>query len=201
MSRSAAARPPSAGPLRACLAAALLVAGVSGCAYQYDDGLPPLGQRDAAAAASASASASAAASAAAAEHDRRSRVARGAATAAPLDQPLAGEPLQAWANTVLPDASGVSLARDASTAWPGRPARRMGIVTEPGPATLRVACRGEGLADIRVTAGDVQLLDFTFACNRAWARPVEVPAAGRLDVQFSAAGDAAANVAYRLTRP
>ncbi|MDQ0259029.1 hypothetical protein [Sinomonas atrocyanea] len=196
MSRSAAARPARARTLQACLGV-LLAAGASGCAYQYDDGLPPLGQRSAAAAASAAASASAAA----AEHDRRSRVARGIATAAPLDQPLAGEALQAWASTVLPDTSGVSLARDASTAWPGRPARRMGVAAQPGPATLRVACRGEGLADVRLTAGDVQLLDFTFACNRPWSRPVEVPAGGRLDVQFSAPGDAAANVAYRLTRP
>lgn len=197
MSRCPAARPVRARPLRACVAAALLAAGAAGCAYQYDDGLPPLGQRDAAAAASASASASAAAAA----RDRRSHLSRGIATAAPLDQPLAGEPLQAWAATVLPDASGVSLAADASTAWPGRPARRMSALAQPGPATLHVACRGEGRADVRVNAGDAQLLDFTFECNRAWARPVDVPAAGRLDVQFSAADDSAANVAYRLTRP
>ncbi|MGT2461810.1 hypothetical protein [Sinomonas atrocyanea] len=197
MSRCPAARPVRARPLQACLVAALLAAGAAGCAYQYDDGLPPLGQRDAAAAASASASASAAAAA----RDRRSHQVRGLATAAPLDQPLAGESLQAWAATVLPDTSGVSLAADASTAWPGRPARRMSVQAQAGPATLHIACRGEGRADVRVNAGDAQLLDFTFECNRAWARPVDVPAAGRLDVQFSTADDAVANVAYRLTRP
>jgi hypothetical protein len=77
----------------------------------------------------------------------------------------------------------------------------MGADAEPGPATLRFACRGIGLSALRVTADGRELLNITFACNRAWGRAVDVPASGRLDVQFSAAGDASSNVAYRLTRP
>lgn len=176
-------------------------ASLAGCAYSYDDGQAPLGQRGAAASASAEASASAAASFAADALARRSRAQRGAAATVPLDEILAGPTLAAWADLVLPDDSGLSLGSSAGAVWPSQDAPRMGIDAAPGPATLRFACRGIGLAAVRVSAGGNELLDTTFTCNRGWSRPVVVPASGHLDVQFSSAGDTASNVACRLTRP
>lgn len=183
----------------AAFVVAVVAVGAAGCAYQYDDGLPPLGQRDAAA--NATASATAATSAAAANRGRRPQAARGTGTAAPLGQPLTGDALSAWASTMLPDTSGMSLAADAGSVWPGRDPWRTGVDAGPGAATLHVACRGPGLARVQATAGDAELLDLRFACNREWTRPVDVPAAGHLDLQFGALGNEAANVAYRLTRP
>lgn len=181
--------------------AALLTAATAftaGCTYQYDDGLAPLGQREASASAAAS---SARASASAEDRARRSQAQRGSATKAPLDQLIAGPALQEWANRVLPDDSGLSLSFSASAVWPSDEAPTMGIDAQPGPATLRFACRGIGLAAVRVSAGDTELLNTTFTCNRPWARPVDVPASGHLEVQFSSAGDTASNIAYRLARP
>jgi hypothetical protein len=191
----AARRHRAPAALAAALAAGALSV-LSGCAYQYDDGLPPLGQRQAVSSSTATPSPSVAA-----DRSRRGQPPHGAATEAPLDQLLGGPALQAWARTALPDASGQSLGTDADSVWPDHPARAMGADAEPGPATLRFACRGIGLSALRVTADGRELLNITFACNRAWGRAVDVPASGRLDVQFSAAGDASSNVAYRLTRP
>ncbi|WP_369045313.1 hypothetical protein [Sinomonas sp. P10A9] len=201
--RNAAGRR-GAPPVAAALGMSVALC-IAGCAYQYDDGLAPLGRRDASAQASASASAaadaSASASAAARDLAGRTRSQRGAATEAPFGQLLGGTALQAWADTVLPDDSGLSAGSDASAVWPDKAPYTMGIDTDPGPATLRFACRGIGLASVRVTADEAPLLDITFACNRAWSRAVAVPSSGHLEVQFSAAGDAASDVAYRLTRP
>lgn len=197
--REAAGRRAAALVAAAVGVSVVLVTG--GCAYQYDDGLAPLGQREASAQASAATSASAAASAAAEDLARRTRSLRGAVTSAPLEQLLGGAALHAWADTVLPDDSGLSAGSDVSAVWPDKASRTMGVDTDPGPATLHFACRGIGLASVRVTADDAPLLDITFACNRDWSRPVAVPDSGHLEVQFSAAGDAASNVAYRLTHP
>ncbi|GAB3278466.1 hypothetical protein GCM10027449_18600 [Sinomonas notoginsengisoli] len=174
---------------------------LTGCAYSYDDGQAPLGQRRAAASASAAASEQASASAAAAEIARQSRIQRELAARAPLDRLLAGPALQEWSNLMLPDVSGQSLGFSADAVWPDKDAPGMSADTGTGPATLHFACRGIGLAAVRVTGDGVELLSTTFACNRAWSRHLEVPASGHLDVQFSSAGDTASNVAYRLTRP
>lgn len=149
----------------------------AGCAYSYDDGLAPLGQREASASASAETSSAA------------------------LGDTLSGAALDVWAASALPDNSGLSLGDDAGSVMPGAGSRRMTVDTDPGPATLHYACRGIGLAAVRVTAEGAEILDITFTCNRPWARAVDVPAAGHLDIVFSSAGDTAANVAYRLTRP
>lgn len=185
----------------AAFAAVIVGTCAAGCAYQYDDGLPPLGQRDAAVSASAQASASAASGAAAAQAESRRRSQQGAAGRVPLDQVLAGPTLQAWAQTVLPDEAGLSLGFDTGAVWPGRPSPTMSVDAAPGASELHFACRGPGMAAVRVDAGGEVLLSLSFACNRAWSRPVDIPAAGHLEVAFSAPGDAASNVAYRLTRP
>ncbi|MBL0705697.1 hypothetical protein [Sinomonas cellulolyticus] len=188
------------GAAAAVLVAVVAACSCTGCAYSYDDGLAPLGQRESAASAAAAASASAAASAAADQLARQGRIRQGLATAAPFAQLLAGPPLTEWAELVLPDDSGPSLAFATGSVTPSTPARMMGVDADPGPATLHFACRGIGRATVDVAAGGSNLLSTTFACNRAWSRALDVPAWGHVDIQFSSAGDASSNVAFRLTR-
>lgn len=185
---SHASRPGGRAAAIASAVGLALAWGAAGCAYSYDDGFAPLGQREA--------SSSAAASASAQEQAQRAQTARSA-----LGDTLTGAALEAWAASALPDNSGLSLAAGAGAVAPDRSSPRMTVDTDPGAATLHYACRGLGLAAVRVTSEESALLDITFTCNRPWSRALEVPAAGHLDIVFSSAGDAAANVAYRLTRP
>lgn len=172
----------------------------TGCAYQYDDGLAPLGQREASASASAEASASAAASAAAAAA-QQSRSNRGGTSRVPLDQLLSGSALEMWARAMLPDESGQSLAFDTGAVWPRTPGWTTGVDTVPGPATLRLVCRGTGSVSVSVLTDGETAIDIQFPCNQTVAKPLLIPDSGYLDIAFNDPGDGASNIAYRLTRP
>lgn len=178
--------------LSACAGALL-----SGCAYSYDDGLPPLGQREASASAAAEASASAAAASAAAQGRGRGWFPRDA----PLDELFEGRVLRSWARAMLPDEHGLSLGFGAATVRPGSGSQALQTAAPAGTATIRFVCRGPGSANVTVRVGDAVPLALDFGCNRAYARVITIPEAGSVEVVFAAAGDAPSNVAFRLTRP
>ena len=184
------------------LAAGLAVLGtgawLSGCAYAYDDGLPPLGQREASASAAAEASASAAAAAASAAAQRG----RGwFPQDAPLDQLFEGRVLRSWARAMLPDEHGLSIGFGAAAVQPGSGAVTLHAAAPAGTATVRFVCRGPGSAHVSVRVGDAVPLALDFGCNRTHSRVITVPEAGAVEVAFAAVGDAPSNVAFRLTRP
>lgn len=189
-------------PLRGLAAAAVALA-AAGCSYQYDDGLPPLGQREASASASAdaaeaSASADAAKDAAREAAWRRERAARSASWA-PLDQILSGPALRAWANAMLSDGKGETIALDSGAVWPGTPGRTTSVQAPAGTAALTFACRGTSTAHVVATVDGTPVVDTEFECNRAWVRTVVVSGSGSVEVAFTA-GDAPSSVAYRLAR-
>ena len=178
--------------------AAAAGAWLSGCAYAYDDGLPPLGQREASASAAAEASVSAAAAAASAAAQRgRGWFPRDA----PLEQIFEGRVLRSWARAMLPDEHGLSLGFGAAAVYPGAGTQALQAAAPAGTATLRFVCRGQGSASVSVRAGDAVPLELDFGCNRAHARVITLPEAGAVEVVFAAVGDAPSNVAFRLTRP
>ncbi len=180
--------------LSACAAAWL-----TGCAYTYDDGLPPLGQREASASAAAEASASAAAAAASAAAQGRGR--GWYPQNAPLDELFEGRVLRSWARAMLPDESGLSLDFGAAALRPGTPPQTLHAAAPAGTATVRFVCRGPGAASVTVRVGDAVPLALDFGCGRAHARVITVPEAGTVEIVFAAVGDAPSNVAFRLTRP
>ncbi|GAA2201863.1 hypothetical protein [Sinomonas flava] len=182
------------------LTAVVVGLAAAGCSYQYDDGLPPLGQREAAAQASAEAAqASASASAAGEAAQRRERAAR-SALRAPLDQILSGYALRGWADTVLPDEGGTSVASGSGAVWPDGARFTLRAQGTPGDATLRFACRGTTTARIIATVEGAPAVDLAFDCNRPWARTVALAGSGAVDIAF-VAGSTPSNVAYRLVRP
>ncbi|WP_433874755.1 hypothetical protein [Sinomonas atrocyanea] len=185
-----------AGKAALRLAAVVVVLAAAGCSYQYDDGLAPLGQREAAAQASAEAAqASASASAAGEAAQRRERALR-----APLDQILSGYALRGWADTVLPDEGGTSAASGSGAVWPNGARLTLRAQGQPGTATLRFACRGTTTARIIATVEGASAVDLAFDCNRPWARTVVLTGSRAVDVAFIA-GSTPSNVAYRLVRP
>ena len=179
--------------------AACAGAWLTGCAYAYDDGLPPLGQREASASAAAEASASAAAAAASAAAQSRDR--GWYPRDAPLDELFEGRVLRSWARAMLPDEHGLSVGFGAAAVHPGAQPQALHAAVPAGTTTVRFVCRGPGSASVTVRVGDSVPLALDFGCNRAHARVITVLEAGTVEVVFAAAGNAPSNVAFRLTRP
>ncbi|NUP74040.1 MAG: hypothetical protein HOQ07_05235 [Sinomonas sp.] len=169
---------------------ALLVALASlltSCAYSYDDGLPPLGDR--------------APSSAPSSHFPRQPAPLGPSGRAsePPPQEWTAEMMTSWALLTLPDASGLSYAFGYGISLPQQPV--LATATVPGGTlVLEYACRGADTAHVTLSVSGTAIVDSDYQCGRVWVRTIVVPDGAVAEVRASSTGDSASAYVFRIVR-
>ncbi|WP_138444487.1 hypothetical protein [Sinomonas susongensis] len=174
------------GPRTAWTVAALVAAaaGLSACAYSYDDGLPPLGERSTPSSAPP------------------------AQTLRPLPAPAATDPplrdwtpdmVASWAEAALPDQKGLSFGFGYGIVLEGEPVVSSSAVPA-GTITLEYECRGGPAAHLSLELGGMAVVDADYACGQVWVRTFVAPQDSVADVTSSAVAGSAAAYVYRVVK-
>lgn len=171
-------------PRRRTAAAAVVVccvlslgAGLSGCAYEYDEGFSSGGSP----APTASAFTDAA-------------IPRDPA----LDRPVAGAELDAWVKQALPDAAGQVFQTGYGTLDADEEQNETTTVLPQGSYSVTLACRSSKRVSFSISNGDNDLVDLTLRCGTSRVNVITLPAEAILTVKVDA--DAPSNFAYRVSR-
>ncbi|MGY2745125.1 DUF6023 family protein [Pseudarthrobacter sp. O4] len=156
---------------------ALLGGVLSGCAYEYDDGL----SNDDAALPSAPAFTDAAL-----PQDPG------------LNQPVSGAELDAWVRQVLPDAEGQVFHSGYGTLETDEERKETTTQLPKGTYALTLACRSTRRVSFSIDNGENELVDLSLRCGTSRVNVVYLAADAVLDVKVDA--NAPANFAYRVSR-
>ncbi|MET3921950.1 DUF6023 family protein [Arthrobacter sp. UYEF20] len=158
-----------------CLA--LLGGVLSGCAYEYDDGLS---NED-----GASPSAPAFTDAAVPQDPG-------------LNQPVSGAELDAWVLQVLPDAEGQVFHSGSGTLEADEERKETTVQLPKGTYALTLACRSTRRVSFSIDNGENELVDLSLRCGTSRVNVVYLAADAVLEVKVDA--NAPANFAYRVSR-
>jgi hypothetical protein len=156
---------------------ALLAAIVTGCAYEYDEGLS--GE-------DGGPSAAPTRSDAAIPQDPS------------LSQPVSGPEFDAWVLQVLPDAKGQTFHTGFGTLEPDEERDDTTSQLPKGTYALTLACRSTRRVAFSVENGETELLDLSLRCGTSRVSVVTLPADAILSLKVDA--HAPANFAYRISR-
>ncbi|KHL05418.1 hypothetical protein [Sinomonas humi] len=175
------------GTGKMCCALGLLLAStaaLSACAYSYDDGLPPLGERS---------TPSSAPSPLAFE-----RVPPPPASDPPL-RDWTSDMVASWAEAALPDNRGLSFGFGFGMVLQGEPVLASTVVPG-GTFTIEYECRGGPAFHLALQLGATPIIDGDYACGQMWAKTFVAPQDGVAEVTASAAGGNAAAYAFRVVK-
>lgn len=159
------------------VAFALLGGVLSGCAYEYDDGLS---SGD-----GASPSAPAFTDAALPQDPG-------------LNQPVSGADLDAWVLQVLPDAEGQVFHSGYGTLEADEERNETTTQLPMGTYALTLACRSTRRVSFSIDNGENELVDLSLRCGTSRVNVVYLSADAVLEVKVDAS--APANFAYRVSR-
>ncbi|MHA7221343.1 hypothetical protein ACX80S_03315 [Arthrobacter sp. RHLT1-20] len=151
--------------------------GLTGCAYEFDEGL----SKDGSPLPSATA------------------ITDAALPRDPgLNQPVTGAELDAWIAQVLPGAKGQVFQTGYGSLKADEDRRESTTQLPKGSYALTLACRSTKRVSFSVGNGDDDLVDLSLRCGTSRVNVVYLSADAVLTVQIDA--DAAANFAYRVSR-
>ncbi|MCU1521431.1 MAG: hypothetical protein JWN19_1816 [Arthrobacter sp.] len=157
---------------------ALLAAVLTGCAYEYDEGLS--GENGGGPSAAPSRSD-------AAIHQDPS-----------LNQPVSGAELDAWVLQVLPDAKGETFHTGFGTLEADEERTDTTAQLPKGTYALTLACRSPRRVSFSVENGETELVDLSLRCGTSRVNVVTLPADAILSLKVDA--NEPANFAYRISR-
>lgn len=161
----------------AAASVALLAAVLTGCAYEYDEGLS---------------SENAVPSAAPTSRD----------AAIPQDpsvnQPVSGADLDAWMLQVLPDTKGETFETGIGTLEVDEERTDTTAQLPKGTYSLTLACRSTSRVAFSVENGDTELLDLNLRCGTSRVSVITLAADSILSIKVDSS--APANFAYRIAR-
>lgn len=174
------------GPRIACAVAGLLAAAaaLSACAYSYDDGLPPLGERSTPSPAPPA--------------PTFRRLPAPAVTDPPLHDWTA-DMVASWAEAALPDQRGLSFGFGYGIVLQGEPVASSSAVPA-GTITLEFECRGGPAAHLTLEVAGTAVVDSDYSCGQMWARAFVTPQDSVAQVTASAVGGNAAAYAFRVVK-
>ena len=156
---------------------ALLAAGLTGCAYEYDEGPSGGGGGPSAA----------------------PTLSDAAITQDPsLNQPVSGAELDAWVLQVLPDAKGETFHTGFGSLEADEERADTTAQLPKGTYALTLACRSTRRVSFSVENGETELVDLSLRCGTSRVSVVTLPADAILSLKVDA--NAPANFAYRLSR-
>jgi hypothetical protein len=162
----------------AAVASVALLAGVlSGCAYEYDEGLS--GENVGPSAAPTSGGA-------AVPQDPS------------LNEPVSGPELDAWVLQVLPDAKGEIFHTGFGTLEIDEERGDATAQLPPGTYALTLACRSTRRVSFSIENGENELVDLSLRCGTSRVNVVTLAADAILSIKVDA--NAPANFAYRVSR-
>jgi hypothetical protein len=156
---------------------ALLAAVLTGCAYEYDEGLS--GENGGPSAAPSR-------SDAAIPQDPS------------LNQPVSGAELDAWVLQVLPDAKGETFHTGFGTLEADEERTDTTAQLPAGTYALTLACRSPRRVSFSVESGETELVDLSLRCGTSRVNVVTLPADAILSLKVDA--NEPANFAYRISR-
>ncbi len=170
----------------ALVCAALLAAAplLASCAYTYDDGLPPLGERS---------------PSSAQPTPRYPPQPPPTVATEPPPQEWTPEMMSSWALQTLPDSNGVSYAFGYGLVVPEQPILASAVVPS-GTLFVVYTCRGTLTAHLSLTIAGTALVDTDYACGTQWTRAFVVVADSVAEVQVSATGRFPSAYAFRIVR-
>lgn len=171
----------ASGALGLLLASA---AALSACAYSYDDGLPPLGERSTPSSAPTPLA--------------FKRVPAPAVSDPPL-RDWTSDMVASWAEAALPDDRGLSFGFGFGMVIQGEPVLASTAVPG-GTFTIEYECRGGPAFHLTLQLGATAIINGDYACGRMWARTFAAPQDGVAEVTASAAGGNAAAYAFRVVK-
>lgn len=154
-----------------------LGAGLTGCAYEYDEGL--------AGDASPSASPSAFTNAAIPRDPG-------------LDLPVSGAELDAWVRQALPDAAGQVFQTNSGSLEADEEYEETTTVLPTGNYSLMLACRSTKRVSFSISNGENDLVDLSLRCGTSRVNVIHLSADAILTVKVEP--EEAANFAYRVSR-
>lgn len=170
--------------VRAVAVLVAVAAGLAGCAYSYDDGLPPLGER----------STPSSAPPAPTFH----RLPAPDVTDPPLHD-WTPDMVASWAETALPDQRGLSFGFGYGIVLQGEPVISSSAVPG-GTITLEFECRGGPAAHLTLDLAGTAIVDSDYACGQMWVRTFVAPQDAVANVTASAVGGNAAAYAFRVVK-
>lgn len=169
----------------ASVAAATILAG---CEYAYNDGLPPLGER----------SSSSATPTPAPRFTRQRFVPPSPFASDPPPEQWTPSMLSSWADSTLPDVSGLTFSFGYGVATPNEPVLATAFVPA-GTLVLEYACRGAASAHLTLTVSGTAIVDSDYTCGRIGVRTIVVPEDSVAEVRASSVNDPSA-YAFRIVR-
>lgn len=167
----------------------LAAAALAGCAYTYDDGLPPLGDRSPSSAPAPTPS----------RLPRQRFLPPSDAASDPPPEEWSASMLTSWAEASLPDSDGLSFSFGYGIARPDQPVLATAFVPT-GTLVLEYACRGAATAHLSLTISGSGVVDSDYTCGRVWVRSIVVPENSIAEVRAAAVNDDPAAYAYRIVK-
>lgn len=157
-------------------AALALGGGLTGCAYEYDDGLADDGSPPSAPPFTD----------AALPQDPS------------LNQPVEGQELDAWVMQVLPDAQGQVFHTGFGSLEADEERQETTTQLPKGTYALTLACRSTRRVSFSVENGETELVDLSLRCGMSRVNVVQLPTDAVLSIKVDA--NEAANFAFRVSR-
>ncbi|MCB5274598.1 hypothetical protein BJG92_02135 [Arthrobacter sp. SO5] len=154
-----------------------LGAGLSGCAYEYNEGSSSEG--------SPSSSASTFTNPAIPKDPG-------------LDLPVSGAELEAWVKQALPDAAGQVFQTGYGSLDADEEQNETTTVLPQGSYSVTLACRSSKRVSFNISNGENDVVDLTLRCGASRVNVISLPADAILTVKVDA--DAPSNFAYRVSR-